>query len=145
MIYKIRTAKQKDVKTVYDFICELEETSLGYLIFESIFINNIADKNKFYFVAETESNGVIGFISCHMQNLLHHAGCVAEIQELFVDNKYRGAGIGKRLINTVEKELLKNDCLLLEVTAQHKRFSTHAFYEASGFCCTHKKFVKLLS
>jgi (aminoalkyl)phosphonate N-acetyltransferase len=145
MTYLIRNAAEKDRMAVYHFICGLEETNFDPVNFEIIYTKNIADKDNCYLVAESAANSIIGFISCHMQRLLHHCGKVAEIQELYTDKNYRNMGIGKALLNAMEKRLIENNCILFEVTAQNKRESTHRFYETNGFLFTHKKFVKQLS
>ena len=143
-IHEVRRAEEKDLLTIYNFICILEDTKFNYSQFEKIFRENIINSNYFYYVAVNDDK-IIGFISCHTQYLLHHCSKVAEIQELFVNETYRGKGIGRLLINQLEKELKKSDCLLIEVTAQNKRLQTHLIYENIGFTCSHKKFTKSLN
>ena len=144
MSYIIRQALEKDLHTVYRFICLLEETDFDYAAFEGIYKENLHSKNCLYLVAETLAEGAIAFISAHIQNLLHHGGKVAEIQELFVDETYRGGGIGNALVEALEKSLRAAGCISFEVTAQNKRTATHRFYEKLGFEPSHKKFVKQL-
>ena len=144
MSYIIRQALEKDLHTVYRFICLLEETDFEYAAFEGIYKENLHSKNCLYLVAETPADGAVAFISAHIQNLLHHGGKVAEIQELFVDEAYRGGGIGNALVEALEKNLRAAGCISFEVTAQNKRTATHHFYEKLGFVPTHKKFVKQL-
>ena len=144
MSYIIRQALEKDLHTVYRFICLLEETDFDYAAFEGIYKENLHSKNCLYLVAETLAEEAIAFISAHIQNLLHHGGKVAEIQELFVDETNRGGGIGNALVEALEKNLRALGCISFEVTAQNKRTATHHFYEKLGFVHTHKKFVKQL-
>ena len=138
----IRIAEKKDMLTVYEQICELEEFVFDINAFQNIFFNNIADENILYFVAEDKIGNCLGFISCHIQYLLHHCGKVAEIQELFVKREFRGKGIGKKLIIHIEQLLKALDCISFEVTAQNKRLDTHEFYKRNGFESTHIKFTK---
>jgi len=142
MSYQIRAAKEIDAPYIYNFICLLEETRFEYPVFESIYKLNIINKDYHYLVAVSGAGTIIGFISCHTQNLLHHCGKVAEIQELFVDDRYRNLGVGGHLVRSLNEILLNTSCTSFEVTAQNKRIQTHAFYEWLGFACTHKKFVK---
>ena len=144
MSYTIRPALEKDLHAVYRFICLLEETDFDYTAFEGIYKENVRSKNCLYLVAEPAAEGAIAFISAHIQNLLHHGGKVAEIQELFVAEQYRGSGIGNALVDALEKNLRAKGCISFEVTAQNKRAATHHFYEKLGFLPTHKKFVKQL-
>jgi (aminoalkyl)phosphonate N-acetyltransferase len=145
MTYLIRVAEEKDIPAVYNFVCLLEETGFNYNDFEIICCRNITNRDYYYLVAQSAAGAVIGFISCHTQSLLHHCGKVAEIQELFVDDKYRKLGIGIALLKALEEKLLANNCFLFEVTAQNKREQTHRFYKDNGFIQSHQKFTKQLS
>jgi PhnO protein len=140
----IRKADEKDMLTVYEQICELESFTFNIKHFENIFFLNINDPNKLYYLAQDSEGNCLGFISCHLQMLLHHAGHVAEIQELFIKVGYRGMGIGGKLINHVEEILKELDCVSFEVTAQNKRIETHEFYKNNGFKNSHLKFTKAL-
>ena len=140
----IRKVEQKDMLTVYEQICLLEDFTFNISEFEKIFIHNMKDINILYYIAESHDGVAIGFISCHIQNLLHHAGKVAEIQELFVKKNNRGQGIGQALVKCIEQELIALDCISFEVTAQNKRIDTHEFYTKMGFNQSHLKFTKKL-
>lgn len=144
MSHIIRTAELKDIPAICHLICQLEETRFDYAAFESICKENFANEYCVYLVADAGINGVVGFCSCHIQNLLHHCGRVAEIQELIVAENYRGKGVGNFLVKEMSTRLLEKNCISFEVTAQNKRTETHQFYERLGFKNTHKKFVKEL-
>lgn len=138
----IRPVIEKDMLTVYELICELEEKQFNINDFEAIFIRNINDKNVYYYLAEHETGKVLGFISGHIQYLLHHCNKVAEIQELFVKEEYRNCGIGLKLIQHLETNIQILNCDSFEVTAQNKRVQTHEFYKKVGFTQSHLKFIK---
>ena len=142
MNIQTRKAQKKDMQSVYNFLCELEECVFDFNCFKSLYENNIRDVNCIYLVAELENKTVIGFVSCHIQYLLHHCGKVAEIQELFVDSTFRNKGVGKQLIAHLNTLLSKKIIVSFEVTANIKRTGTHRFYEQQGYVYTHKKFVK---
>ena len=141
----IRISHENDIKHIYKFICALEETQFDYTQFEILYHQNLNNPSIIYQVALSDTNLVIGFISVHIQTLLHHCGKVAEIQELFVEEGFRQLGVGCKLIQSAENKLQAQGCLEWEVTAQVKRAETHAFYKNAGFAYTHKKFTKYLS
>lgn len=136
----LRAAKLTDTDSIYDKICELEQEKLNKNQFEDIFKQNLSKRNIYYIVAEYQGK-LVGFMSLYIQNLLHHGGAVAEIQELFVDTTLRGKGLGTKLIEYARKISKMNKCVTFEVSCNLKRESTHVFYEKSGFSKTHFKFV----
>jgi len=138
----IRTAKKNDMLTVYEQICDLENKTLKMNDFRKTFNINVSNKNIIYLVAAVNKKEIVGFISCHIQNLLHHEKRVAEIQELYVNKKYRQQGVGTLLINKVVEKLKTKKIESFEVTAQNKRKKTHDFYICTGFNQSHLKFTR---
>jgi len=139
----IRPATQQDGNAIYNFLCDLEDTTLNPTAFRAIFRHNLTNSLIHYLVAEL-NNDVIGFISCHVQYLLHHTGKVGEIQELYVRPAYRGRRIGKQLMAAVDDLALEHGFINLEVTTNQHRTATVQFYEQLAFHPTHYKLVKSL-
>ncbi len=139
--YHIRSATVMDFDVIYGFVNALEETVFERDILYNIFQKNIASGLNIYLIAADQDHAPAGYISCHGQYLLHHAGLVGEIQELFVRPDKRGEGIGRLLVEAVKDRALHMGMVQLEVTANAKRLATHRFYEQQGFAHTHKKFV----
>ena len=141
---RIRKVIENDMLTVYEQICLLEDFTFNINEFEKIFIRNMNNENILYYLAESLDGEAFGFISCYIQPLLHHCGKVAEIQELFVKQEFRGQKVGAQLLKFIEQELIALDCISFEVTAQNKRLDTHEFYTKMGFNQSHLKFTKKL-
>jgi GNAT superfamily N-acetyltransferase len=57
----------------------------------------------------------------------------AEIVTLVVDERHRGRGIGKSLVEAVESWAIAKDCRALRVRSRIARERAHAFYERDGF------------
>ena len=67
-----------------------------------------------------------------MKNDLHKESfCLME--DVFVDEKLRGQGIGTTLVKKIIAEAKKNKCYKLITTSRHKRPKVHALYERLGF------------
>jgi PhnO protein len=145
MNIKIRNARIEDMLTVYEQINDLEEKVLNMNSFQKKFKANIFNKNIIYLVAVSSNKEKIGFISCHIQDLLHHDKRVAEIQELYVDKKFRKLGAGSLLVKSLINKLKTKNCESLEVTAQNKRRKTHQFYSKIGFQQSHLKFIQKIA
>ncbi|HVK47870.1 MAG TPA: GNAT family N-acetyltransferase [Pseudobacter sp.] len=139
---EIRLANSEDLPSIFAFICDLEEQTFDFELFQQYYRQNISEKNSIYLVAVDSNQIPIGYISCHGQLLLHHLGMVYEIQEMFVDPLHRGHGIGHQLIGALETRLRDRECRSLEVTTNAKRAATQEFYAACGFTKSHVKFTK---
>jgi PhnO protein len=137
---KVRRAEMGDLQVIYRFICELEDEKLDYDLFQQIFKENLVSPNCLYSVAESKTK-VIGFISLQTQKLLHHCGTVAEIQEYYVDKKFRSKGIGRLLMDEVKKSAEINNIKSIEVTSNKMRTENIKVYERLGFKLSHNKFT----
>lgn len=139
----IRRAENNDFEEIYKIICELEKEQLDFDKFRLIYYKNISNSEYVYLVALYD-NKIIGFISFHTQNLLHHCGSVGEIQEFFIDRNFRNSGIGKMLIDEINRISLINKIKFIEVTSNKERIDNVIIYERLGFNLTHNKFTKIL-
>jgi PhnO protein len=140
---QIRAATQDDFEYIYEFINLLEDEVFDRQKQWEIYLENAGNPNNIYLVAWAHSLAV-GYLSCHIQNLLHHGGLVGEIQEMYVNENGRGHGIGKLLIDKTKEIARARGVLQLEVTSGFKREDAHRFYEREGFVNTHKKFTHKL-
>lgn len=139
----IRPARADDAETIYLCICVLEDYKADQFdLFRQCFEANLPDANKLHLVAQLSSNKVVGYLSCYGQLLLHHLGMVYEIQEMFVEDDFRGHGIGKHMLAALDNMLASRPHVSVEVTSNKLRASALRFYEQNGFVQTHAKLVK---
>lgn len=140
---EVRLATSDDFLAVYNLINELEDQIFDRNKQEKIYHKNLNNPDIIYFVAATKLK-IVGFISAHIQLLLHHSESVAEIQELIVTKEYRSQKIGKLLLDQIILELKNRNITQLEVTSNKMREAAHQFYLREGFVDSHKKFTKVL-
>lgn len=140
----VRRAAMEDKERIYQLISALEGADVAPEDFFDVFVANLSNPSIFYFVYE-ENYTVGGFVSVHIQKLLHHTGNIAEIQEIIVDKDMRGTGIGKLLFEKAKEVGWGNKCIQLEVCCNQKRLSSHGFYRSRGMSCNHFKFCLGLS
>lgn len=136
----IREARPTDFESIFQFVCSLQNKQLNKNELASLYEGNLRNPDNIYLVAANQSKS-IGYISCHLQTLLHHGGKVAEIQEMFVLPEYRSLGIGKLLMNEIKKKVKEMDALQLEVTTRAIREKAIQFYLREEFQDSHKKLV----
>lgn len=139
----IRLATEKDTWILHTMLCDLENQKLDKVAFEKVFHINLANESVIYLIAEVEGRP-IGMASCHVQWLLHHAGRVAEIQEMYVEPEFRSKGIGSDLVSGLIDFAVKIGAVHMEVTTNRIRLDTHRFYEREGFVNTHFKLIRKL-
>ncbi|GAB3806260.1 aminoalkylphosphonate N-acetyltransferase [Spirosoma humi] len=139
----IRPATEQDALIIYNFVCLLEDSVLDVNAFKAVYQRNLRNPDVYYLVAE-QTGSVLGFVSCHVQHLLHHTGKVGEIQELFVEPAVRSQGIGHQLVAALNTLAQQENFINLEVTTNQKRLDTIRFYERELFIRTHVKLVKPL-
>jgi PhnO protein len=137
----IRKATPADAHTVYAFICALEEKQMDREGFNACYRYNINTPHNHYLLAEEEGKA-IGFLGCQGQMLLHHANWVYEIQELYIEDEWRGKGVGKQMLDALDGLLANVGYDVLEVSSNKRRTKAHGFYLQNGFEKTSFKFVK---
>ena len=94
----IRRAKNKDVRAIYSFICELSGLKLDYEKFKQAYNTNLENPEMIYLVAD-HSSEVVGFVSCVSHLRLRDGGDrVGEIKDMYVLPYMRTLGIEHLLL-----------------------------------------------
>lgn len=94
-------------------------------------------------VAELEGE-VIGLATVHLLTVLNRSRDVAWLTALVIDEKARGQGIGRLMVESVEAFARAAGCERLSVTTQEHRDDAHAFYLRVGMEHTGRRFGKAL-
>ena len=55
------------------------------------------------------------------------------LEDLFVEEDYRGKGYGRELVHSVIEEAKKQKCRKIRATSRYSRPEVHAMYEKYGF------------
>jgi GNAT superfamily N-acetyltransferase len=92
-----------------------------------------------------EVNGLaVGMIGLRVDRGYEYDGVQARIVALVVDESYRGAGIGRALVEAAETWALERGAHKIMVNTAHRRTRTHEFYRSIGYESTGLRFVKTL-
>ncbi|HCT30054.1 MAG TPA: aminoalkylphosphonic acid N-acetyltransferase [Bacteroidales bacterium] len=140
---QIRNANIDDLNAIYNLVCDLEACEMEKISFENIFKKNIADPNVHYIVAQIDKR-IVGFISLHVQYILHHSNPTCELQELNIVPELRGSGIGGLLMVEAEKVARGLNLEEIELTTKIHRERAQTFYKKLGYIHSHNKYVKKL-
>ncbi len=100
-----------------------------------------ADGRSEVIVAE-RSGQMCGVATLHVEQVLNRRGMVGWLTLLVVDEKARGAGVGRALVTEVERRAQDAGCERLTVTTYDRLTAAQAFYEKNGFARTGVRFGK---
>lgn len=140
MTYSIRHAKQHDIPSLVMLLQELFSIE-QYFNFDSSKQTKalqflLSDNRCCVFVALDQSK-VIGMCSLQVVLSTAEGGYVGQIEDVVVVTDYRGKGIGKRLLSSMEKWAEQRGLLRLQLLADRHNQSTLEFYKAVEWSNTH--------
>jgi GNAT superfamily N-acetyltransferase len=102
-----------------------------------IFLSKIKEIHKYgkIFIAIvgnlTDEFEIVGSTTVFIeQKIIHNAKCVAHIEDVVVDKKFRGIGIAKNIIELVKKYSFDNNCYKIILNCKKEYI---LFYEKMGF------------
>lgn len=99
-------------------------------------VNNLND-NHYIFIYENFEKDPIGIITLLIEQKLIHGGkCVGHIEDLVVDNNYKGRGIASQLINHCTKIAEENNCykIILDCKEELIPFYNKNNFKKQGVC-----------
>ncbi len=139
----IRPARPEDFDAIYPLLCQLwTEKRFDKERLQAIFSGQFAEGKRFLVAVEDDS--VVGFASMFSRENFEHAGRLATIDELVVDEKLRGSGVGSALIAQLEKIAKNEGSVMIELTTSTRRVAAHRFYEKCGYMMASFHFWKPL-
>lgn len=108
---------------------------------QRVFVARAAGYRMFVAQIDDDVVGVIGII--HNHNL--HDGFVTYIEQVVIDEKFRGQGYGALLLKFAENRAREEGCDLIELDTDIGEDQAEAFYRKNGYECLGKYFCKILS
>ena len=85
------------------------------------------------YLCAVEGGQVVGFCSMSLENSLWVEGRLAIIEEVVVDARHRGHGIGTTLLNAAVAWARSKGARRVELDSAHHRTEAHRFYARNGF------------
>lgn len=95
------------------------------------------------YVAEQDGN-VVGFVGLMVFPAFHRDGLHGYLTALVVDEKRRGSGAGRALMQAAETWFAERGVKRVNLTTALHREAAHGFYEKNGYTFTGKRFTKIL-
>ncbi|MBE6152823.1 MAG: GNAT family N-acetyltransferase [Firmicutes bacterium] len=143
MNYTIRKAKTSDIKDINNFLTRLIRDEKQYddninenCIIYSFYENIIHDDKNCILVVE-ENNKIIGYLYGFIQNNGDtYINDVAQLDTIFIDEKYRKLGIGNALIEEFKKWTKKQHVKYIELKVCNNNVNAISLYKKIGFVDT---------
>ena len=95
------------------------------------------DPNNELIVAELDGE-IIGTLQLTFTPSVSHQGSKrCTVESVRVDEKHRGKGFGREMMQWAIKRAKENGCASMQLTTHSDRSNAHRFYESLGFSSTH--------
>jgi ribosomal protein S18 acetylase RimI-like enzyme len=138
---KLRDAKPADAERIVELILELGHDVNEKQVRKNLKVLGKADELP---IVATVDKQVVGLIGIHRMATVHRPAPVGRIPVLVVAKEAQELGIGRMLVEEVERRLKKAGCQIVEVTSNDRRGAAHAFYRHMGYERTSIRFMKKL-
>lgn len=129
----IREALPGDFDQVFGLLKQLwPDKEPDYPATKKMFDHNLQSSFQFYIVALSGPQ-IIGFCSLTVKHNLWCQGLLGNVDEMIVEESYRGQGIGKKLLDRITEIAITQNCRQLELESSFHRTKAHEFYKEAGF------------
>ncbi|MDR1348855.1 MAG: GNAT family N-acetyltransferase [Prevotellaceae bacterium] len=131
--FQIRFCIADDYAAIFELLKQLWiDKQLNCKVLQAVYENALkSDRQKL--IIGLIGNKIVGFCSLTINNNLWQGGNLGYIDELIVDENFRGQGIGKTLMAEITKIARENNCKQIELSSAFHRKEAHQFYKNSGY------------
>lgn len=139
---KIEVPTINDYEQVNDLACQVHELHVNWrpdlflstkeAIAKERFVNLIEEKSIFVVKIEDKIVGYVTFCIVEKENPILRFRKQLSIDDMCVDNKYRGQGIGSSLLKFIEKYAKEANCTDIYLTVNEENTNAIKTYEKFG-------------
>jgi ribosomal protein S18 acetylase RimI-like enzyme len=134
---RVREAKTEDAETIHALAGELArvvgDSSPALEAVRARLSELLEEPRARVLVAEDEDGSVVGMASLWIKPDLAHGDTVVEVPTLVVAEGSRRGGVGKLLMEEIQKLAAENDANLIELVATPGNVPARDFYKSLGF------------
>ncbi|MGB2695252.1 MAG: GNAT family N-acetyltransferase [Dehalococcoidia bacterium] len=144
---RVRDATDADLPRIVELLTQLSpdepREDLGPPlpdVYRGAFDQIASDQNLRLLVVEVDDDIVGTAALVFVPNLSHQGKPYAIVENIVVDQIYRGVGYGGLLVRHAMDAAREAGCYKLSLTSNKARTDAHRFYERLGFRATHEGF-----
>jgi ribosomal protein S18 acetylase RimI-like enzyme len=144
---KIRPASRADFEAVTALLEELGRPRVGdqtQADCRAVFEEQVVHADAHHIVAEDDGGRVVGFCSLHFRDRLNWPSDEAWVPDLIVTEGARMRGVGRALLEEVERRAIARECHAIQLESGYQRAEAHHLYRRFGMRDTGKSFYKPL-
>lgn len=138
----IRTAETSDAPAIATLMTQLGYPSTPGEIERRL--TRLLPKPDYTAVVAESDGDVVGLVIVHLEHGLEYDAIDGRIMGLVIDERWRGRGLGKRLMREMERWCQERGAGRVLLTSGNRRADAHKFYDALGYERTGVRFIKRL-
>jgi predicted N-acetyltransferase YhbS len=142
MTITFRRATEADTGPIAALLTELGYASTAADVVDRV--RRSLDSPSSYLVLAQSENDVIGLIAAELVPYFPNGSTVCRVTALIVASRYRGRGLGEKLLGHASDFAREHGCSGIELTSAHHRLDAHRFYERLGFSRASLRFFRPL-
>lgn len=132
----IRPAKPQDIEQIIE-LCEAHALYEDYFFIKTDKVKSLSNylfnhQELVHCLVIVENTHLLGYVTFMKQFSTWEATCYLYLDCLFLDQKIRGKGIGKKIMNKVKEFAQENDCSWIEWQTPKSNEKAIHFYQKIG-------------
>jgi len=132
-MHTIREAKPDDYYAhveLYQQLSTLDADTITQEMYTD-FLNSLNHNHKIFVLYDAEANQVIGTGTLLIeQKIIHNMNRVGHIEDIVIDSRYRGNGLGKLIVQFITRFAKARGCYKVILNCSDENIE---FYEKNGF------------
>ncbi|MGB1210324.1 MAG: GNAT family N-acetyltransferase [Lacinutrix venerupis] len=130
MSLSFKIINKKDINSIIPLIQKLTNNANSDAILKERFAIIVEENYECAGVFENEK--LIGVCGMWFQTR-HYAGKSMEVDHVYIDEEYRGKGLGKRFFNWLYDYAKSKGCVISELNTYVQNYPSHKFYYNEGY------------
>ncbi len=127
-ISQLTKASEKSLAAINHLLPQLSEKETPLSLRD---LKKILEQKDFFLFVAREGGKIIGMASMYITKLV--SGIDANIDDVVVDEAYRGKGVGRSLMETLIERAGKEEAAYVDLTSKPWRVAANELYHTLGF------------